>query len=236
MAAHELRTPITVVMGYLTMVADGTLGSVPAAWRNPLEILMGKARELNSIVADLLEASRIEANAAPRRHDQMDLRAIVKEAIERAKPRANLIAGEIVTRLPADPVMVQADGKQLGRILDNLINNALTYTTRPPRLTISVSSEDANALVRVADNGVGIQASDRERVFERFQRTNDPAFRHVSGTGLGLFISRQLAEGHGGSLAIESSSSGDGTVFALALPILSAAPDRFATPVEVSVA
>ena len=225
MAAHELRTPITVVMGYLTMVADGTLGSVPAAWRNPLEILMGKARELNSIVADLLEASRIDANAAPRRHDQMDLRAVVQEAIERAKPRANLVGGEIVTQLPDTPVLVEADGTQLGRILDNLINNGLSYTTRPPRVTISVSSEDTHALVRVADNGAGIPTSDRERVFERFQRTNDPAFRHVSGTGLGLFISRQLAEGHGGTLAIESSTPGDGTVFALALPMLPVAMD-----------
>jgi len=222
MAAHELRTPITVVMGYLTMVADGTLGSVPAAWRNPLEILMGKARELNGIVADLLEASRIEANAAPRRHDQMDLRAVVQEATERGKPRADLVGGEIVMQLPGAPVLVEADGNQLGRILDNLINNGLSYTMRRPRLTISVSSEDTHALVRVADNGAGIPTSDRERVFERFQRTNDPAFRHVAGTGLGLFISRQLAEGHGGSLAIESSTPADGTVFALTLPLSAA--------------
>jgi signal transduction histidine kinase len=80
--------------------------------------------------------------------------------------------------------------------------------------------------VRVADNGAGIPASDQERVFERFQRTNDPAFRDVSGTGLGLFISRQLAEGHGGSLAIESSTPEDGTVFALALPMVPAETDR----------
>jgi two-component system OmpR family sensor kinase len=80
--------------------------------------------------------------------------------------------------------------------------------------------------VRVADNGAGIHANDRERVFERFQRTNDPAFSEVSGTGLGLFISRQLAEGHGGSLTIESSATGVGTIFALAIPILPAETDR----------
>jgi signal transduction histidine kinase len=226
MAAHELRTPITVVTGYLSMLADGTLGNVPEGWRNPLEMLMGKARELNSIVADLLEASRIEANAVSRSNDQMDLRTVVRDAFERGQPRANLVGGEIVTLLPGDPVLVVADSKQLGRILDNLINNGLTYTTRPPRLTISLSSEGGCALVRVADNGAGISASDRERVFERFQRTNDPAFRHESGTGLGLFISRQLAEGHGGSLAIESSTPDDGTVFALVLPILSEASER----------
>ena len=71
-----------------------------------------------------------------------------------------------------------------------------------------------------------ISDSDRDRVFERFQRTNDPAFREVSGTGLGLFISRQLAEGHGGSLAIESSTPGMGTVFALAIPLVPVGTDR----------
>jgi signal transduction histidine kinase len=222
MAAHELRTPITVVTGYLSMLTDGTLGAVPDGWKMSLEILIAKARELNSIVADLLEASRIEANALPRSHDRLDLRAVVQDASERGKPRAKLLGGEIGTALPDAPVFVEADGKQLGRILDNLINNGLSYTTRSPRLTISVCSEGARAVVRVADNGAGIPASDRERVFERFQRTNDFAFRDVSGTGLGLFISRQLAEGHGGSLAIESSTPEEGTVFALALPMLPA--------------
>jgi signal transduction histidine kinase len=226
MAAHELRTPITVVTGYLSMLTDGTMGAVPGGWKMSLQILTAKARELNAIVADLLEASRIEANALPRSRDQLDLRRVVQDASERGQPRANLLGGEIATTLPDDPILVEADAKQLGRILDNLINNGLSYTTRPPRLTISVSSEGARALVRVADNGAGIPASDRERVFERFQRTNDPAFSEVAGTGLGLFISRQLADGHGGSLAIESSAPGVGTIFALAIPILPAETDR----------
>jgi len=248
MAAHELRTPITVVTGYLSMLSDGTLGNVPEGWRNPLEMLIGKARELNGIVADLLEASRIEANALPRSHDHIDLRTVVENATERARPGAGLLGGEIATDLPPDPVPLDGDAKQLGRILDNLINNGLTYSTRAPRLRVSVSSEGARALVRVADNGAGIPPSERERVFERFQRANDPTFRHVSGTGLGLFISRQLAEGHGGSLVIESSTPDDGSVFALALPQASVKSDAptlpspasgggdSQTPVEVSVA
>ena len=226
MAAHELRTPITVLTGYLSMLTDGTLGAVPNGWKMSLEILTAKARELNSIVADLLEASRIAANALPRSHDQLDLRAVVQHACARGQPRARLLGGEITTSLPDAPVLMEADGKQLGRILDNLINNGLSYTMRPPRVTISVSSEGAHAVVRVADNGAGIPASDRERVFERFQRTNDPAFPDVSGTGLGLFISRQLAEGHGGSLAIESSTPDDGSVFTLTIPMVPAGIDR----------
>ena len=223
MAAHELRTPITVVMGYLSMLSDGSFGVVPDAWRKPFEVLIGKSRELNSIVADLLEASRIEAKALPRNEAQLDLRTVVQDAAERARGRADLLGAELGMVLPVDPVPVKADANQLGRILDNLINNGLSYTTRQPRLSISVAAEGGYAIVRVADNGAGIPAGERERVFERFQRTNDPAFRHVPGTGLGLFIGRQLAEAHGGSLTIENSSS-EGTVFALALPLSPAQP------------
>jgi len=224
MAAHELRTPITVVIGYLSMLSDGTFGAVPDAWRTPFATLMGKTRELNSIVADLLEASRIEAKAMARNHDQLDLRTIVQDAGERARARANLLGAEIATDLPSDSVPIDADEKQLGRILDNLINNGLSYTTRQPQLSISVSSEGGRALVRIADNGAGIPESERERVFERFHRTSEPAFRNVAGTGLGLFIGRGLAEAHGGSLTIESSMPDKGTVFALALPLSPAEP------------
>ena len=229
MAAHELRTPISVVSGYLSLLSDGSLGTPPDGWRKPLEILMAKTRELNTIVTDLLEASRLEANASPRRHDQLDLRTVVQDASERARPRASLLGAEIVTGLPAEPVMVEADAEQLCRILDNLINNGLSYSLQQPRVSITLSCEGAQAMVRVADNGAGIREQDRERVFERFHRTNDPAFRNVAGTGLGLFISRELARNHGGSLVIESSKPGEGTVFALSLPLSTATSVRVPT-------
>jgi len=219
MAAHELRTPITVLTGYLSMLSDGTLGAVPGAWKKPLEILTGKTRELNRIVADLLEASRIDANALTRNMTQIDLRKVIEDARERALPRAQLLDAEIATRLTADPVPVEADAGQLGRILDNLINNGLTYSVRPPRLSITVSGEGDRAVARVADNGAGIPENERERVFDRFHRANEPAFRSAPGTGLGLYISRQLAERHGGSLVVESSNPGAGTTFALTLPL-----------------
>ncbi|TMD04467.1 MAG: hypothetical protein E6J01_12945 [Chloroflexi bacterium] len=226
MAAHELRNPISVLTGYLVMLSDGSLGPAPERWKGPLEVLTTKTRELNHIVTSLLEASRVEANPLPRSRSLTDLRTVVREACERARPQADLLAAEIATTLTGDPIKVEADAEELGRILDNLINNALTYNLRAPRLSIAVSSDRDRAFVRVADNGAGIPEDERERVFERFHRTNDPAFRNVPGTGLGLYIGRQLAEGHGGSLAIESSSPGDGTVFALALPLFVATAAR----------
>lgn len=230
LAAHQLRTPISVLAGYLSMMSDGTLGRPPEGWDKTLRILMAKTRELNKMVDDLLDAARAEVNPLPGSLNQVDLREVVQAAVERARPRADLLGAEIVASVGAAPVPVEGDAAQLGRLLDNLVNNGLTYTVRPPRLSITVSTDGAQAFARVADNGVGIAADQRDRVFDRFHRTTDPAFHNVPGTGLGLYISRQLAEGHAGSLVIESSEPGAGTVFALALPLSQSVPARHAKP------
>ena len=201
------------------MLSDGSLGTVPEGWNKSLQILMTKTRELSKMVDDLLEAARTDAKPLPDRPIQLDLREVVQAAVDRARPRADLLHAEIASGLCSTPIPVEGDAKQLGRLLDNLVNNGLTYTVRPPRLSITVSAQGDRAFVRVADNGVGIAGDERERVFDRFHRTMDPAFHDVPGTGLGLYISRQIAEGHAGRLLIESSEPGAGTVFALALPL-----------------
>jgi len=219
LAAHELRTPISVLNGYLSMLADGSFGDDPAAWRRSVEILTAKTRELKNIVDQLLEASRLESFVSQAPQTQIDLRDLVRQAVERARARADLLDAEIATGLSADPVPVKADAVQLGRVLDNLINNGLTYTLRPPRLSIAVSTQETQGIVRVADNGVGIPETEHGLVFERFHRGHDPNFSNVPGTGLGLYISRQVAERHRGRIVIERSESGAGTVFALSLPL-----------------
>jgi len=219
MAAHELRTPIAVLTGYLSMLADGSLGDAPPAWARSVGVLGTKTRELNKIVDDLLEAARLDGHAVRRTPSELDLRRVVREAVDRARPRADLLGAVITVGTPSEAVSTTGDAGQLGRVLDNLINNSLTYTVRPPRLSVTLTINHSQAMVRLADNGIGIPVSDRERVFERFHRSSNPALSAVPGTGLGLFISRELVRGHGGSLVVESSTPGEGTVFALALPL-----------------
>jgi signal transduction histidine kinase len=224
MAAHELRTPITVLTGYLSLLSDGAMGRVPAAWARPLGVITAKTTELDKIVGDLLQASRAEAARAPLAGEVVDLRWAIENAVDRARLRADLLHAEISTELATDPVLVTGDAVQLGRILDNLINNGLSYTVRPARVAIRLSTDADRAVVRVEDNGVGINSDQREKVFDRFYRSADRSLAKVPGVGLGLFISRQLAGLHGGSLVVESSKDGEGTVFALSLPL--APPDQ----------
>ena len=223
MAAHELRTPITVLAGYLSMMDDGSLGRAPDSWAVPLQILKTKTGELNRIMESLVKASQIDVSVMPLKGEVIDLRNVVEEAVARARPRADLLHADISTKLAIGALPVNADKEELGRVLDNLINNSLSYSAPPARLFIDVSRDSERALVRVKDDGVGIPEDQREQVFSRFYRGASPAVAKVPGVGLGLYISRQLAEHHSGSLVLESSTPEEGTVFTLAIPLAGSA-------------
>ena len=217
MAAHELRTPLSVVSGYLALLAEGSMGAAPPAWKMPIDMLTAKAAELNRIVDDLLLASRMEVKALTGQSFVFDLRDSIEAAIARAEPRALLLQAELSARLGEEPVLVEADSEHVGRILDNLINNALTYCVGTPRVTVSCD-EPAAPAVTVRDNGVGVPAAKREAIFERFVRLDDDVLGPVPGTGLGLYISRELARRHGGDLELEETGPEPGSAFTLRLP------------------
>ena len=225
MAAHELRTPLSVLRGYISMLLDGTLGELHEPWQRPVEIINWKAEELNALVNDLLFAARVDVGTIPAEVITLDLRDAVEQALDRARPRAHLLEAHTACNLPADPVMVDVDEDHLRRILDNLLNNALTYSQDKPWLEVTVGV-DPQPHVQVSDHGIGIPAIERERVFERFYRVNDTTIGPQAGTGLGLYISRGLAERHRGSLHLRESEPGKGSTFVLSLPATSTAFPR----------
>ena len=214
-AAHELRSPLTVLAGYLSLLSGGDLGQPPARWHAPLEILTAKTAELNNMMDQLLEVARLDGDVmAPVRH-VIDLRDVVAGAVERARPRGALEGGELEVELGAEPVLVMGDANQLGHVVDNLINNALAYSEGAPRVSVRAMPETLRAVVRVSDRGIGVAEDMREAIFEPFRRGEHD---HLPGSGLGLYISRELARAHGGSLSLEKSTPGKGSTFVLALP------------------
>ena len=218
LAARELEPPVAVLTSYLAILSDGTLGPAPAKWKSILNVMSDKAWHVNRIMADLISAAHIEGNHQPHL-DQVDLRHIVQDAVKRATPRAEVAGAEIATNLGREPVPVQGDARQIGRILDNLINNSLTYVAKPPRLKLDTTTDGDRAIVRIIDNGIGMSAAERASVFQPFHRTKDPAFSAVPGVGLSLYASRQLAEQNRGRLRLVKSEPGVGSSFALDLPL-----------------
>jgi signal transduction histidine kinase len=218
-AAHELRTPITVVTGYLSMLREGSFGPAPHRWAAVLEIVTRKAEELGNLVEQMLLSGSLEAGTIAVTPVSLDLRNAVREAAERANPRAILIGATINYQVPSRSVTVEADPEHVACILDNLINNALTYTERKPWVRITVM-EDGDAQVLVEDRGIGVPPQMRDRIFDRFVRVQERTRAPAPGTGLGLAISRDLAEQQGGSLTLLRSEVGVGSLFVLRLPLL----------------
>jgi PAS domain S-box-containing protein len=218
MAGHELRTPLTLIKGYLSMLADGSLGEVPAGLRQPVELLASKAEDLGCLVDDLLFTARLESGHLPVRAMRLDLGIAARQAVRRAQARADLLGATLELELEEGVLTVSADPEHIGRILDNLVNNALTYRQpdTPAWVRVRAGVEADTVVVSVEDRGRGIPPDKQERIFERFVRGEEAA--GSSGTGLGLYISRQLAARHGGKLQLDWSAPGQGSRFSLRLP------------------
>ena len=219
MAGHELRTPLTVIRGYLSLVATGAYGEAPPDWAPVLALLERKSDELATMVESILVAARIQSGRLTVGSGRVDMVGVVREAVDRAGAAAALAGGAVIGRYPTAELFVNGDRTQLGVIADNLLANAIKYSSPPAAVTATVEQRDDFVEIRVADRGRGIAEHDRERIFEEFVRLENAGGDYPPGTGLGLFIARELAERYGGSLVLESSELGQGSTFKLRLPI-----------------
>jgi signal transduction histidine kinase len=220
LAAHELRTPISVIKGYISLILEGSLADLPEAMVQPLKVVQEKATELNRTVEDLLAAARVQAGTLTANRGQVDLRSVVEHSAARVGPAITLAGGRLDVALPGAPVVVDCDETHLERILDNLLNNAVAYSVGAPRVAIRLARSAGAARVEVEDHGRGIPAGERERIFDQFVRVENPAYGYTPGTGLGLYISRGLARQNGGTVELVRSAPGAGSTFALVLPLL----------------
>jgi len=214
-AAHELRTPLTAVTAALSLLTEGDYGEPSPDWRHPVEVAAAKTAELGELVEDLLLAALLEGGQLVPSPIDIDLRKVVKEALGRAEPRIRLLHADVVLRQPETPVPAFADPLHVGRMVDALLANALSYGGPRPRIRLTLSLRGA-ARLAIEDRGRGIPSHMQDRVFDAF-------FRHEgegpgSGVGLGLYLGRELARRQGGSLALSGSRPGRGSIFTLTLP------------------
>lgn len=217
LASHELRGPLGVVRGYISMMEDGTLAPVGEQVGPVLPLLRAKLDEMNRLINEMLETARLDDSALELQMDRLDLRDVVHEAVRSLEP----LAGErhrLVTETPGVPVEVCGDRSRLTMIVTNLVHNAIKYSPDGGQVRVSCARAGDRAEVAVTDEGVGVAPDDLDRLFTRFGRITTPETTQIAGTGLGLYLARDLARRHGGEVGVVS-QPGVGSTFTLTLPL-----------------
>jgi len=198
--AHELRTPLSNVRGYLEALRDGVMEPTPETIASVYE----EAMLLNRLVDDLQELAMAEAGQLKLVCQPVDIREVIDKAVQSLKSRAIEKEVSLERDLPDDLPLVEADAERLGQVLRNLMKNAIVNTPPGGKITVQARTVDSQVEVSVQDNGTGISAEHLPYVFERFYRADQSRARSTGGAGLGLAIVKQLVEAQGGQVAIDS--------------------------------
>ncbi|MBE2315599.1 CHASE3 domain-containing protein [Solirubrobacter sp. CPCC 204708] len=217
LVSHELRTPLTSILGYLELILEEEAGEVPQEQLKFLHVIERNARRLLRLVGDLLFVAQVEAGTLNLDRHEVDLEAVVLEAVEAGRPRADQ-AGVTLTAHTEPVPALDGDRDRLFQVVDNLIANAVKFTPAGGSVSVRAGRRHGSAFIAVTDTGVGIASDEQHRLFERFYRTKAATEASVQGIGLGLSIVRAIAQGHGGEVACES-EEGVGTTFTVELPI-----------------
>jgi PAS domain S-box-containing protein len=223
-ASHEMRTPLTSITGFAHLInrqaARGSLD--PARTADITSSLLSEAIRLEQLVTDLLDVSRIQQGRLDIRPEPCNLADIIRTVVERLGGAHEHDANREI-RVHAPQVLKGIwDATRIDQVVTNLVTNALKYSTDGPIILTLQSQGDGSVLLSVADSGIGIPPEQQEQVFEPFSRGSE-AHHQASGTGLGLYITRQIVQHHGGTIELES-EAGAGTTFHVRLPLDSSIP------------
>jgi signal transduction histidine kinase/CHASE2 domain-containing sensor protein len=217
--AHELRTPLTTILGYASLL-HGRNGRFPTEQQGEMAgAIMQHCSRLNRMITELLDISRVESgHALALRRERFDL----AELCERVLANQRTVLDDPATftlQLQCDrrPVIISADVDRLEQIVTNLISNAIKYSLDGGVVTITLKESDGNVILRVTDTGMGMTPEQQRQLFQKFYRTQEAQALGIKGTGLGLYLVKQLVEAHNGSIEV-ASQQGLGTTFTVCLP------------------
>jgi signal transduction histidine kinase len=220
--SHELRAPLHTIGGFVQLLLDGKVTD-QTTQKECLETVFRQTQQLTRLIDDLLDVSRMEAgrmqlNKAPTQMHGV-IQEIVSELQSLAVPKRITLTDQTMERLP----LVLGDAQRLGQVVRNLVHNAIKFTPENGHITVSGSSTADQVVIAVEDNGTGIPAEAMSHLFERFYQVDGSSTRRVEGTGLGLYICRQLVTAHGGSIWVDS-EPGKGSTFRFSVPRDKAVP------------
>lgn len=218
MVSHELRTPLSAIKEGVEIVSDGTQGKLNRDQRECLGIALSNIHRLNRLIGDILDISKIQSNLLTVTLAPCDVNEIIDQVYSLVKIEIEKRGMFLVTDIDRHVGRVMADRDRLIQVLMNLLNNAVKFTREKSRITLKVDRRDGRAEFSVRDEGPGIPPDELSRLFGRFVQLDSTLVRRVGGTGLGLYISKNLVEAMNGRIWAES-KQGEGSVFRFELPL-----------------
>jgi signal transduction histidine kinase len=217
-ASHDLRTPLTSIIGYVELLADQDAGPIRPAQAKMLDGVDRNARRLKTMIEDMLTISKIELGAFTSRLQPLDLASLLPPAADVIRPSAGAGGLSFQVSCPDQPVMIDGDPEQLDRLLVNLLSNAVKYTPRGGSVALTLGSAADAAVLSVTDTGIGIPEEDQNSLFTRFFRASNAVEAAIPGSGLGLSIVRTIVANHHGELNITSGRD-QGTTVTVRIPL-----------------
>lgn len=217
MVSHELRSPLAAIKQQHAVILDGLAGDLTEKQRELLSRAHAKLQGLLDLINDLLDVAKMEAGYGQMEQVPLDLRPILVELLELLRERANNQRLILHLEAPEHLPLIQADRRSMEEVFTNLVSNAINYSPDGGEVTVSAISRGNYLEVLVQDQGIGIEAEEIPKIFDKFYRVKSPKTRQVIGTGLGLSLVKGLIEAHRGAVEVES-TIGVGTTFRVKLP------------------
>ena len=199
------------------MLAAGYAGKLSPTATDYVNAILEAVGRLSKLINDVLDLTTGDTRAAALERERVDLVGLCRSAVETARPRAEEKAQRLETQISDSAGFIFGDVRRLRESIEHVLNNAIAYTDRKGRVVIEAEGDDEKAVIRITDNGSGISAKDLPRVFNRFDRVVEEGVRGEAALGLGLPLTRQFIEAHGGTVELES-KKGKGTKVILTIP------------------
>jgi signal transduction histidine kinase len=215
--SYELRTPLTSIGGFAELLAGGYAGDLTPKGTDYVGAILESVERLSKLINDVLDLTTTDSRGVTLERERVDVAGLCRSAVESARMRAAEKAQKLEATIDASAGFVFGDARRLRESIENVLGNAIAYTDRKGRITLSASGNDDQVVLVVSDNGSGIAAEDIPKVFNRFDRVVEAGVRGEAALGLGLPLTRQFIEAHGGTVEL-TSEQGKGTTVTMTFP------------------
>jgi signal transduction histidine kinase len=215
--SYELRTPLTSIGGFAELLQGGYAGALTDKGKDYVEAILESVERLSKLINDVLDLTTGDTSGVALEKERVDLGGLVRTAVNKTRPRSAEKAQTLEAEIQPSTGHVFADARRLREAVEHVLQNAIAYTDRKGRITLTSEGDKEQAVIRIRDNGPGIAAKDLPRVFNRFDRVVEAGVRGEAALGLGLPLTRQFVEAHGGTVELQS-KKGRGTTVILTIP------------------